>query len=52
MGPGGVRLQPGPKCQIQAEGPTHHLVLSVWAWPTRAASPSLRIHCAVQPDSP
>nr|XP_042100229.1 obscurin-like protein 1 isoform X6 [Ovis aries] len=25
---GGVRLQPGPKCQIQAEGPTHHLVLS------------------------
>ncbi|XP_040084174.1 obscurin-like protein 1 isoform X2 [Oryx dammah] len=25
---GGVRLQPGPKCQIQAEGPAHHLVLS------------------------
>ncbi|XP_010859559.1 PREDICTED: obscurin-like protein 1 [Bison bison bison] len=25
---GGVRLQPGPKCQIQAEGHAHHLVLS------------------------
>ncbi|XP_070242175.1 obscurin-like protein 1 isoform X4 [Bos mutus] len=25
---GGVRLQPGPKCQIQAEGHSHHLVLS------------------------
>uniref|UniRef100_A0A4W2GDN9 Obscurin-like protein 1 n=1 Tax=Bos indicus x Bos taurus TaxID=30522 RepID=A0A4W2GDN9_BOBOX len=24
---GGVRLQPGPKCQIQAEGHAHHLVL-------------------------
>uniref|UniRef100_A0A8C3YKY8 Obscurin-like protein 1 n=1 Tax=Catagonus wagneri TaxID=51154 RepID=A0A8C3YKY8_9CETA len=25
---GGVRLQQGPKCQIHAEGHTHHLVLS------------------------
>lgn len=25
---GGVRLQPGPKCHIHAEGHTHRLVLS------------------------
>ncbi|KAF5922542.1 hypothetical protein HPG69_017915 [Diceros bicornis minor] len=25
---GGVRLQPGPKCRIRAEGHAHHLVLS------------------------